>query len=402
MSPENSTENTIKEGILMEGYFGEFGGCYVPDELKKKLDELYKGFIEFRDKDDFRQELDDFYRNFTGRPTPLYFAENFSHEKGVRIYLKREDLNHIGAHKINNAIGQALLAKRLGKKKLVAETGAGMHGVAVATVAARFNMECIIFQGALDVERQDDNARRMKALGAEVIPVYEGEQTLKEAVDAAIMYWVQNSRDTFYMLGSAVGPHPYPEIVKFFQSVIGKEARQQIMEREGRLPDKVVACIGGGSNAIGIFSGFEDREDVELIGVEASGEGLHTKRHAATLTTGRPGILHGMNTIVIQDENNEVCPVYSIAAGLDYPGIGPEISHLFTEKRIKAAHCSDNEAIEALMYLSRTEGIIPAIESAHAISWVLRNQFRKDEIIIINLSGRGDKDLSRLGSVLDK
>jgi tryptophan synthase beta chain len=386
----------------MTGYFGEFGGCYVPDGLKKKLDELYKTFNKIKEDPEFIDEFNTILKDFSGRPTPLYFAENFSKDKGARIYLKREDLNHIGAHKINNAVGQALLAEKMGKKRLVAETGAGMHGVAVATVAARFNMECVIFQGALDVERQDDNTRRMKALGAEIIPVHEGEQTLKEAVDAAIMYWLQNSEDTFYMLGSAVGPHPYPEIVKYFQSVIGKEAREQIMLKEGRLPHKVVACIGGGSNAIGIFSGFEKDPDVELIGVEASGEGIETGRHAATLTTGRPGILHGMNTILIQDKENNVCPVYSIAAGLDYPGIGPELSHLFTQKKMKAAHCSDKEAIEALLYLSKTEGIIPAIESAHAISWVIKNQFKTNEIVIINLSGRGDKDLSRLVSVFKR
>ncbi|PLX17805.1 MAG: tryptophan synthase subunit beta [Candidatus Muiribacterium halophilum] len=380
----------------MEGYFGDFGGSFVPPIIKENLDKLYEVFKEEKDNREFKAQLEQLLKDYSGRPTPLYLAENLSKEKGAKIYLKREDLNHIGAHKINNTLGQALLAQKMGKKKLVAETGAGMHGVAVATVAAKFNMECIIFQGALDVERQDDNARRMKALGAKIVPVHEGEQTLKEAVDAAIGYWVENANDTFYMLGSAVGPHPYPEIVRYFQSVIGNEAKKQIISKEGRLPDKVVACIGGGSNAIGIFSAFIEDESVKLVGVEAAGEGLHTNRHAATLTKGRPGVLHGMKTFVIQDDNDEISPVYSIAAGLDYPGIGPEISHLFSKERLTAAYCDDKDAVDALFYLSKKEGIIPAIESAHAISWVLKNDFKKDEIVIINLSGRGDKDLARI------
>jgi len=339
----------------MEGYFGDFAGSFVPPVIKDNLDRLCEVFTQEKDNREFKAELEQLLKNYSGRPTPLYFAENLSNKKGVRIYLKREDLNHTGAHRINNTLGQALLAKKMGRKKLVAETGAGMHGVAVATAAAKFNMECVIFQGAHDVGRQNDNTRKMKVLGTEIVPVNEGEQTLKEAADAAIRYWIENAHDTFYMPGSVVEPHPYPSIVRYFQSVIGNETKKQIIIAEGRLPDKVIAYIDGGSNAIGIFSAFIEDEAVELIGVEAAGEGFHTPGHAAALTTGKT-----------------------------------------SGKRLTVAYCDDEKAKEALFYLSATEGIIPAIESAHAISWVLENDFKKDEIVIINLSGRGDRDLARI------
>ncbi|MGI6092775.1 MAG: tryptophan synthase subunit beta [Veillonellaceae bacterium] len=384
------------------GLFGEFGGQYVPNELVPALDELTAAYEECRNNADFQQELAHYLKAYVGRPSLMYYAERFTEKLGgAKIYLKREDLNHTGSHKINNAIGQALLAKKMGKKRVIAETGAGQHGVATATAAALFGMECKIFMGAEDVERQALNVFRMQMLGAEVVAVKSGTQTLKEAVDEAINYWVENCNDTFYVLGSAVGPHPYPSIVKYFQSCIGLEARQQILELEGRLPDSVVACVGGGSNAIGIFSGFIGDESVKIYGVEAAGKGVDTDQHAATMTLGRVGVLHGFKSYVLQDDNNEVIPVYSISAGLDYPGVGPEHAYLRDSGRVEYAAVTDKQAVDAFYLLSRTEGIIPALESSHALAYAieLAPKLPKDHIMIVNLSGRGDKDVQQIASL---
>lgn len=385
-----------------KGLFGEFGGRYVPNELITILDELTAAYEDCRNNAEFQQELAYYFKTYVGRPSLLYYAERFTEKLGgAKIYLKREDLNHTGSHKINNAIGQALLAKKMGKSRVIAETGAGQHGVATATAAALFGMECKIFMGAEDVERQALNVFRMQMLGAEVVAVKSGTQTLKEAVDEAINYWIENCNDTFYILGSAVGPHPYPSIVKYFQSCIGLEARQQIMEIEGRLPDSVVACVGGGSNAIGIFSGFVSDESVKIYGVEAAGKGVDTDQHAATMTLGRVGVLHGFKSYVLQDDNNEVIPVYSISAGLDYPGIGPEHAYLRDSGRVEYVAVTDKQAVDAFYLLSRTEGIIPALESSHALAYAieLAPKLPKDHIMIVNLSGRGDKDVQQIAAL---
>lgn len=385
-----------------KGLFGEFGGQYVPNQLLSVLNELATAFEECKGDAEFQQELDHYFKTYVGRPSLLYHAERFTEKLGgAKIYLKREDLNHTGSHKINNAIGQALLAKRMGKKRVIAETGAGQHGVATATAAALFGMECKIFMGAEDVERQALNVFRMQMLGAEVVAVKSGTQTLKEAVDEAINYWVENCNDTFYVLGSAVGPHPYPSIVKYFQNCIGREARQQILEIEGRLPDSVVACVGGGSNAIGIFSGFISDESVKIYGVEAAGKGVDTDQHAATMTLGKVGVLHGFKSYVLQDDNNEVMPVYSISAGLDYPGVGPEHAYLRDSGRVIYAAVTDKQAVDAFYLLSRTEGIIPALESSHALAYAveLAPKLPKEHIMIINLSGRGDKDVQQIAAL---
>ncbi|MCG1023048.1 tryptophan synthase subunit beta [Sutcliffiella horikoshii] len=380
------------------GRFGEFGGKYVPETLMLPLEELEQGLKEALKDPTFLEDYHYYLKEYSGRPTALTFAEKLtSRIGGAKIYLKREDLNHTGAHKINNAIGQALLAKRLGKKKIIAETGAGQHGVAAATVAAKFGLECKVFMGEEDIERQALNVFRMKLLGAEVIPATSGNKTLKDATNEAIRYWVQHCEDHFYMIGSVVGPHPYPYMVREFQRVIGEESKRQFQTREGRLPEKIIACVGGGSNAIGMFAPFVD-DDVELIGVEAAGKGVDTTLHAATLTKGTKGVIHGSLTYLIQDENGQIIEPYSISAGLDYPGIGPEHAYLKDSNRVQYQSVTDEEALEALHILAKEEGIIPAIESAHALATAYKEaeKLPRDKTILVCLSGRGDKDVHTL------
>ncbi len=384
---------------MMNKEFGVYGGQEVPPVVIQALNELETAFNEAKKDPTFEEEFRYYLKQYVGRENPLYYAKNLTESLGgASIYLKREDLNHTGAHKINNTIGQIILAKRMGKKKIIAETGAGQHGVATATAAALFGMECEIFQGATDMERQKLNVHRMTLLGAKVTPVYQNTATLSDAVDVAINHWVENIEDTFYLLGSAVGPHPFPTIVRYFQRVIGEETKAQVLAQTSRLPDVVMACVGGGSNAIGIFQSFLEDESVDLVGVEAAGKGLHTKEHAATLTLGKPGIIHGMHTKVVMDDDGAISPVYSISAGLDYPGIGPEHAHLQDTGRVEYVAATDTEAMDALKFLSRKEGIIPAIESAHAIAEVIKRAptLSKDKTIVINLSGRGDKDVESI------
>lgn len=379
--------------------FGKFGGQYVPPPVINALNELEKEFNKAINDEEFKKEYMYYLNEFVGRPSPLYFAENMTKDLGgAKIYLKREDLNHTGAHKINNTIGQILLAKRMGKKKVIAETGAGQHGVATATTAAMFGMECHVYQGKEDTIRQKLNVFRMELLGAQVHAVEKGTQTLSDAVDAAIEAWVEDVDNSFYLLGSVVGPHPYPTIVREFQKIIGEEALKQIQQKENRLPDYCIACVGGGSNAIGLFNAFIPHNEVKLIGVEGAGKGIDTDFHAATMTLGTEGVIHGMNTIAIFNEDGTPKPVYSISAGLDYPGIGPEHAHLKEIGRVKYEYISDDEAVEGFTYLSRKEGIIPAIESSHAIAYTIKfaPTLSKDQIIIINLSGRGDKDVEAI------
>ena len=386
------------------GQFGEFGGQYVPELLVPALEELEEAYLKYKDDPEFREEFEYYLKEYVGRPNPLYYAERLTKKLGgAKIYLKREDLNHMGAHKINNTLGQILLADKMGKEKIIAETGAGQHGVATATAAAMFGMDCEIFMGQEDVERQALNVFRMKLLGAKVNPVTEGTATLSDAVDAAIGHWAKNVEDTFYLLGSAVGPHPYPTMVRDFQSVIGKEAREQILEAEGKLPDYLVACIGGGSNAIGLFHDFIDDQDVKMIGAEAAGKGVDTDEHAATMTKGEPGVIHGFKTYVLHDEAGQIMPVYSISAGLDYPGVGPEHSHLKELGRAEYVGVTDEEAIEAFQLLSETEGIIPALESSHAVAQVMKlaPELDEEQVIIMNLSGRGDKDVYTVAEKMD-
>jgi tryptophan synthase beta chain len=383
---------------MRRGFFGEYGGAYVPEGLKDRLDELDRAFTEAMEDDDFQREYLRLLKEYVGRPSALTECVNVSRRYGGgRLFLKREDLNHTGAHKINNALGQALLARKMGKKELLAETGAGMHGTASATVAALFGMKCTVYMGAVDVRRQAPNVARMKALGAEVVAVEEGDATLKEAVDAALAAYVARP-ETFYLLGSAVGPHPYPTLVRAFQSVIGREAREQFLAREGRLPDYALACVGGGSNAIGLFSGFVDDPSVTLIGVEPAGRGLDTEDHAATLVAGSPGVIHGFKSYVLADEAGEPLPVYSISAGLDYPGVGPEHAFLKDSGRARYVAVTDDEAVEAFGVLCRLEGIIPALESSHALAQALKMLpgLKADETVLVNLSGRGDKDLDQV------
>ena len=385
------------------GYFGNYGGAIVPPPLEAVLKELEEAFFKYIEDPDFQKELSYYQKEYIGRENPLYYAESLTEKiGGAKIYLKREDLNHTGAHKINNAIGQALLAKRMGKKRIIAETGAGQHGVATATACALFGMECIIYMGQKDTERQSLNVYRMKLLGAKVVPVTDGDGTLKEAVDAALNDFVENAESTFYLLGSAVGPHPYPVMVREFQSVIGKEARIQILKKEGRLPDYIVACVGGGSNAIGLFSPFYDDKEVKIVGVEPAGKGLDTPDHAATLTKGVPGLIHGFKCYNLQDENGVPLPVHSIAAGLDYPGVGPEHSFYKDSGRAEYVVATDAEALEAFAVLSQEEGIIPALESSHAIAYTIKlaASLPKGNIIVMNLSGRGDKDVNQIMSLL--
>ena len=381
--------------------YGEFGGSYVPQELKERLDEIKKEFEKIKKSKEFKKEYLYYLKHFVGRPSPLYFAENLTkYAGGAKIFLKREDLNHTGAHKINNAIGQILLAKRMGKKRIIAETGAGQHGVATATVCSLFNIECIIFMGREDIKRQRVNVEKMKLLGAEIKEVTRGEGTLKEAVDEAFEYLVNNS-DVFYLIGSAVGPEPYPEMVKFFQKIIGEETKKQIKAQEGKLPKAVVACVGGGSNAIGMFTDFVKEKDVELFGVEGAGLGISTGKHAAAMQNNTVGIMHGMKTFIMQDEDGKVKEAYSISAGLDYPGIGPEHAYLGSIGRVKYDSVKDEDAVEAFKLLSRLEGIIPALESSHAISYSidLAKKYNKDDVIIVCLSGRGDKDMEQILSI---
>ncbi len=379
-----------------KGRFGSFGGQYVPETLINPLIELEKEYKKYINDDSFIKEYISFLKDYVGRPSSLYYARRLSeYYGGAKIYLKREDLNHTGAHKINNVIGQIMLADRMGKKKIIAETGAGQHGVATATGAALFNMECKVFMGEEDIKRQQINVYKMELLGAEVVPVSSGTKTLKDATNEAIREWVRTAEDTFYVIGSVVGPHPYPEMVRNFQKIIGEETKKQILEKEGRLPDAVVACVGGGSNAMGIFYPFINDQEVDLYGVEAGGYGVDTEYHASAFSGGRPGVLHGMKTYLLQDEEGLIKPAHSISAGLDYPGTGPEHSFLYERGRGKYSTATDKEALEAFYLLSKIEGIIPALESSHAIAFggKLAKEMEKDKIIVINLSGRGDKDV---------
>lgn len=375
--------------------YGEFGGQYVPQELKEKLNEIEEEFEKAKNDDNFKKEYLYYLNQYVGRPSPLYFAKNLSdYSKGAKIYLKREDLNHTGSHKINNALGQILLAKRMNKTHIIAETGAGSHGTAVATVCSLFNMKCSIFMGKEDIKRQMPNVERMKILGAEVIEVKKGKGTLKEAVDAAFNYLLEN-QDVFYLVGSCVWPSPYPEMVKYFQKIIGEEAKEQILNQEGKLPKAIIACIGGGSNSIGLFTDFIKEKNVDIYGIEAAGKGLNTNQHASAIYNNKIGVLHGMKTYIMQDENGDIREAYSISAGLDYPGIGPEHAYLKSIGRVKYDSITDKEAIESFKLLCRLEGIIPALESSHAIAYAVKiaKNYSKDDSIIVNLSGRGDKDL---------
>jgi tryptophan synthase beta chain len=382
-----------------KGHFGKYGGRFVPETLMQAVLELEEEYARAMDDESFQSELQQLMKNYVGRETPLYLAENLTkHAGGAKIYLKREDLNHTGAHKINNTVGQALLAVRMGKRKIVAETGAGQHGVATATVCALMNLECVIFMGKEDIRRQQLNVFRMELLGAKVVSVDSGSGTLKDAVNEALRYWVTNVRDTHYILGSVMGPHPFPKMVRDFQSVIGKETRKQFLEREGRLPDALVACIGGGSNSIGMFYPFIEDVGVNIFGVEAAGLGLGTNQHAASLANGKPGVLHGAMMYLLQDEDGQILEAHSISAGLDYPGIGPEHSYLHDINRIKYDAVTDEEALEAFKILSRQEGIIPALESAHAIAYAIKlaGRMNSEESIVVCLSGRGDKDVQSI------
>lgn len=383
------------------GHFGIFGGRYVPETLMPALLRLKDEYEKIRFDEEFWKEVHYYLKDYVGRPSPLYFAENISKELGAKIYLKREDLNHTGAHKVNNVIAQGLMAKRLGYKKIIAETGAGQHGVATATICALLGLECEVFMGAKDVARQELNVFRMKLLGAKVNSVESGSRTLKDAMNDAIRHWVTNARDTFYIIGTVAGPHPYPMMVRDFQAIIGYEARAQILEKENRLPDHIIACIGGGSNAIGMFQHFLEDESVECIGVEAGGLGLDTDKHGCSLEKGRPGVLHGQMSYLLQDEDGQVLEAHSISAGLDYPGIGPE--HAFHKENLSISYgnATDQEALNAFVWLSQKEGIIPAFESSHAVAYLKKIPNIKDKLIIVNLSGRGDKDMIQAKDILN-
>lgn len=388
-----------------KGYFGAYGGRFVPETLMPLLFELEKAYRKVLKDPSFWREWGNLLREYAGRPTPLYCAKNLSQYLGghIKVYLKREDLLHTGAHKLNNTIGQVLLAKRMGKTRVIAETGAGQHGVATATACALLGLKCVVYMGAKDVERQTLNVFRMRLLGAEVIPVKSGTQTLKDAINEALRDWVTNVKDTFYVIGSVVGPHPYPRIVRDFQSIIGKETKKQILQKEKRLPDIILACVGGGSNAMGIFYPFAKYIKVKLIGVEAAGHGLNTDHHSATLTAGEPGVLHGMLTYLLQDKIGQIKGAHSIAPGLDYPGVGPEHSFFRDSGRAHYVAVTDEEALEAFQILSETEGIIPALESAHAIAYLRKvaKELPKDSLIVVNLSGRGDKDVASVREYLE-
>lgn len=388
---------------MLNGNFGNFGGQYVPEKTAKTLKELEEAFLKFKDDKEFKEEYTYYLNQYVGRPSPLYYAERLTKKLGgAKIYLKREDLNHTGAHKINNVIGQILLAKRMGKTNLIAETGAGQHGVATATGAALFGMKCTVYMGAEDMRKQSLNVFRMKLLGAEIKPVTSGTATLKDAVDEALNAYVEASDDTFYVLGSAVGPHPYPSIVKEFQKIIGEEAKEQILKAEGRLPDLLIACVGGGSNAIGLFSEFLKDENVNIVGVEAAGLGIQTGKHSAAFAQDSIAVMHGMKSYFLLNDEGELLPSYSISSGLDYPGVGPEHAYLKDTKRVEYASVTDNEALDAFKLLCKIEGIIPALESSHAIAYTMKvaPKMKKDDIIIVNLSGRGDKDVNTVSEYI--
>ena len=383
------------------GHFGIFGGRYVPETLMPALLQLKKEYESIRFDEEFWKEVHYYLTDYVGRPSPLYYAENLSKELGAKIYLKREDLNHTGAHKVNNVIAQGLMAKRLGYKKIIAETGAGQHGVATATICALLGLECEIFMGAKDVQRQELNVFRMKLLGAKVNSVESGSRTLKDAMNDAIRHWVTNARDTFYIIGTVAGPHPYPMMVRDFQAIIGFEARQQILQKENRLPDHVIACIGGGSNAIGMFQHFLEDESVECIGIEAGGLGVETDKHGCSLEKGRPGVLHGQMSYLLQDDDGQILEAHSISAGLDYPGIGPEHAFHNDNKSITYDNITDQEALDAFVWVSRKEGIIPAFESSHALAYLKKLPNIKDKLVIVNVSGRGDKDMIQAKDLLN-
>jgi len=395
--------NSFRGGPDSKGHFGGFGGRYVAETLMPLLLNLEKAYNAAKDDPAFKAELDGLLTHYVGRPSPLYYAERLStHLGGAKIYLKREDLNHTGAHKINNCLGQILLALRMGKTRIIAETGAGQHGVATATVAARFGLPCVVYMGEVDIERQKPNVFRMNLLGAEVRGVSSGSRTLKDAMNEALRDWVSNVDDTFYIIGSAAGPHPYPSIVRDFQLVIGNETRAQMLETESKLPDLVIACVGGGSNAIGMFHPFLDDSAVAIHGVEAAGEGVETERHAATMSKGSPGVLHGARSYLLQDGDGQIIEAHSISAGLDYPGVGPEHSWLKDSGRVKYVSATDQEALDAFQVLSKWEGIIPALESAHALAHAMREapKMKKDQTIVVSLSGRGDKDVFTVATAL--
>jgi tryptophan synthase beta chain len=395
--------NTYRSGPDETGHFGIYGGQFVAETLMPLILELDAAYEESKKDPEFAKTLAGLLKHYVGRESPLYFAERLTeHYGGAKIYLKREDLNHTGAHKINNCMGQILLALKMGKKRIIAETGAGQHGVATATVAARFGLKCVIYMGETDIERQKPNVFRMKLLGAEVIPVTSGARTLKDALNEALRDWVTNVEDTFYIIGTVAGPHPYPELVRDFQNVIGEETRRQMMDQEGRLPDTLLACIGGGSNAMGLFHPFLDDEQIDIIGVEAAGYGLETGKHAASLNGGKPGILHGNRTYLLQNEDGQITEAHSISAGLDYPGIGPEHAWLNDIGRVKYVNATDQEALDAFQLCCKLEGIIPALESAHALAYLekLAPDLPKDHLIVVNLSGRGDKDIFTVAEAL--
>ena len=399
----SATPNSYREGPDENGHFGIHGGRFVAETLMPLILDLEKAYNEARVDPAFQAELNYFLEHYVGRPSPLYFAERLTdHFGGAKIYLKREELNHTGAHKINNCMGQILLALRMGKKRIIAETGAGQHGVATATVAARFGLPCTIYMGKTDIERQSPNVFRMRLLGAEVVPVTSGSQTLKDAMNEALRDWVTKVEDTFYIIGTVAGPHPYPAMVRDFQAVIGVEAREQMMMAEGRLPDTLVACVGGGSNAIGLFHPFLDEPSVAIDAVEAAGHGLETGKHAASLAKGRPGVLHGNRTYLLQDDDGQIIEAHSISAGLDYPGIGPEHSWLHDIGRVNFVSATDQEALDAFQLCAKLEGIIPALESSHALAHVAKiaGKLPKDHIILVNLSGRGDKDIFTVANAL--
>lgn len=386
---------TNKYEVNELGYYGEYGGAYIPEILFKNVEELKNNYLEIIESASFKKEFNELLKNYVGRPTPLYHAKNLSAQFNTTIFLKREDLNHTGAHKINNALGQILLAKRLGKKRIIAETGAGQHGVATATACALMNLECIIYMGEVDIERQAPNVSRMKMLGAKVVPATSGSKTLKDATNEAIRDWINNTETTHYIIGSVVGPHPYPDMITRFQSVISKEMKEQLIQQIGKEnPDYVIACVGGGSNAAGAFYHYLNNEEVKLIGIEASGKGIDTGHTAATLTMGKPGIIHGSKTYLMQNEDGQITEPYSISAGLDYPGIGPIHSFLHDVKRATYLHVTDTEAMGAVVNLTQKEGIIPALESAHALAALTKINFKQTDIVVVNLSGRGDKDLT--------
>lgn len=395
--------NSYKTGPDENGHFGIFGGRYVAETLMPLILELEQAYKGAKSDPDFQAEIEHLNRHYTGRPSPLYFAESLTqHLGGAKIYFKRDELNHTGSHKINNCLGQILLAKKMGKTRIIAETGAGQHGVAAATVAAKFGFPCVVYMGKTDVERQSPNVFRMKLLGAEIVPVTAGAGTLKDAMNEALRDWVTNVDDTYYLIGTAAGPHPYPELVRDFQSVIGKECKEQIMEAEGRLPDMLVASVGGGSNAIGLFHPFLDDKDVKIVGVEAGGLGLEGDEHCASLSAGKPGVLHGNRTFLLQDDDGQILEGHSISAGLDYPGIGPEHSYLRDTNRVEYVPIMDTEALEAFQLLCKTEGIIPALEPCHALAEVVKRapKMGKDKIIVMNLCGRGDKDVFTVARAL--